>query len=200
MAIQKKVTGEIHESIVFFARICYNDTAVPTNFSRKRGLFLMNKVGSIAKAVVSAIVFILCGLFIFRCCIAADQSRLSDITPNDALNAAYAADPDLTMLTHDTPFEISEDGYMIAYGLVMIPSIEQVQITVRYNESIFDYNSLPADATFTYTLTDSVTGEEIEAVPAEEEAQWMYFYRRLVFDGIALTEENNLTVTIYCNG
>jgi len=104
------------------------------------------------------------------------------------------------MLTHDTPYEISEDGYMTAYGLVMIPAIEQVQITVRYNESIYEYNSLPAGAAFTYTLTDSVTGEEIEAVPAEEDEHWMYSYRRLVFDGIALTEENNLTVKIYCSG
>lgn len=200
MGIQKKVTGEISESIVFFARICYNVTVTSAILPKERGFFRMNKAGTVAKAVVSAVVFLLCGLFIFRCCAEANRSFLSDITPNDALNAAYAANPDLTMITHDMPFEISADGYMTAYALVMIPEIAQVQITVRYNESIYEYNDLPAGADFTYTLTDSVTGQEIEAVPAEEDAYWMYSYRRLVFNGIALTDENNLTVAIYCGG
>ncbi len=157
----------------------------------------MKRAGTIAKIVVSAIVFILCGLFILRCCVAADESILNTLTVNDTLKAAYAADPSLSILTHDTPFEISEDGYMTAYGLVIIPDLSQVQITVRYNDSIFSYNNLPADAPFTYTLTESVTGEVIAAVPAEEAEKWMYNYRRLVFEGVPFTEESNLTVAIW---
>lgn len=158
----------------------------------------MKRAGTIAKIVVSAIVFILCGLFVLRCCVAADESVLDTLTVNEALKTAYAADPSLTMLTHDTPFEISADGYMTAYALVIIPDLAQVQITVRYNDSIFSYNNLPEDAPFTYTLTDSATGEEIAAVPAEQAEKWMYNYRRLVFEGVPFTEESNLTVTIWC--
>ena len=157
----------------------------------------MKRAGTVAKIVVSAIVFILCGLFILRCCVAADESALNALTVTDPLREAYASDPDMEMFTHDTPFEISDDGYMTAYGLVIIPDIGQVQITVRYNDSIFSYNGLPEDAPFTYTLTDSVTGTSVTAVPAEEAEKWMYNYRRLVFEGVPFTEESNLTVAIW---
>ena len=158
----------------------------------------MKRAGTVAKIVVSAIVFILCGLFILRCCVAADESVLDTLTVTDTLREAYAADPNIEMLTHDTPFEISEDGYMTAYALVIIPDAEQVQITVRYNDSIFSYNNLPEDAHFTYTLTDSVTGEEVEGEVLASQNKWMYNYRRLVFDGVPFTSESNLTVTIRC--
>ncbi len=158
----------------------------------------MKNPGRIAKIVIECILFILCGLFIFRCCMASDQSTLKELTVTEPLKAAYAADPQMEMITHKPPFEISEDGYMTAYALVMIPSIEQTQITVRYNDSIFSYNDLPADAALTFTLTDSVTGETISPSVTKSAKKWMYNYRRLVFDGVSLTEKNNLTVTILC--
>ncbi len=160
----------------------------------------MKNAGKIAKYVITFIVFFLCGLFIFRCCISTDQSVLKSLTVTDSLREAYAADPDLTILTHDLPFEISEDGYLVGYSLVMIPSIEQTQITLRYNDSIYSYNELPTDAHFTYSLTDSHTGEENFGEVLASQEKWMYNYRRVVFDGISWTEENNLTVTLYCDG
>ncbi len=157
----------------------------------------MEKASKIAKTVVTAVVFILCGMFILRCCVAADQSVLNDLTPNDVLRAAYAQNPDLEIFTHDTPREISEDGYMAAYALLLIPEAGQVQITVRYNDSIFSYNNLPADTLFSYTLTVSGTGEEIAPTSMEEGEKWMYNYRRLVFDGVEITDDTSLTVNIY---
>ncbi len=160
----------------------------------------MKNAGKIAKYILTFIVFFLCGLFIFRCCIAADQSVLKQLTVTDSLREAYAADPDLEMLTHEMPFEISEDGYLSGYALVMIPSIEQTQITLRYNDSIYSYNELPEDAHFTYRLTDSETGEEVIGEVLASQDKWMYNYRRVVFDGLSWTQENNLTVSLYCDG
>lgn len=158
----------------------------------------MSKAGKIAKYVITFIVFFLCGLFIFRCCIASDQSVLKQLTVTDSLREAYAADPDIDMITHKMPFELSEDGYLMGYSLVMIPEISETQITLRYNDSIFSYNDLPEDATFTYRLTDSVTGEEIVGEVLASQDKWMYNYRRVIFDGISWTEENNLTVSLWC--
>ena len=158
----------------------------------------MKNAGQIAKSVIVFIVLFLNALFIFRCCIASDESTLKSLTVTDTLREAYAADPNVEMITHELPFEISEDGYMTAYALVMIPSIEQTQITVRYNESIYEYNKLPQDAAFTYRLTDSVTGEEVEGEVLASTSKWMYNYRRIVFDGVSWTKENNLTVSIWC--
>ena len=160
----------------------------------------MKNAGKIAKYILTFIVFFLCGLFIFRCCIAADQSVLKQLTVTDSLREAYAADPDLEMLTHEMPFEISEDGYLSGYALVMIPSIEQTQITLRYNDSIYSYNELPEDAYFTYRLTDSETGEEVIGKVLASQDKWMYNYRRVVFDGLSWTQENNLTVSLYSDG
>ncbi len=160
----------------------------------------MKNAGKIAKYVITFIVFFLCGLFIFRCCISTDKSVLKSLTVTDSLREAYAADPNLEMLTHDTPYEISDDGYLSGYALVMIPSIEQTQITLRYNDSIFSYNELPEGAHFTYRLTDSVTGEEVTGEVLASQDKWMYNYRRVVFDGLSWTEENNLTVSLWCDG
>ena len=160
----------------------------------------MKNAGRIAKYVITVIVFFLCGLFIFRCCISTDRSVLKQLTVTDSLREAYAANPDIEMLTHEMPFELSEDGYLMGYALVMIPEIEQTQITLRYNNSIFSYNELPEDAHFTYSLTDSVTGEEVFGEVLASQEKWMYNFRRVVFDGLSWTEENNLTVTLYSDG
>ncbi|MBQ8746853.1 MAG: hypothetical protein IJZ08_03190 [Clostridia bacterium] len=158
----------------------------------------MKNAGKIAKHIITFIVFLLCGLFIFRCCIAGDQSVLKSLTVTDTLREAYAWNPDLEMLTHEMPFELSEDGYLSGYALVMIPSIAETQITLRYNDSIFSYNDLPEDATFTYRLTDSVTGAEVVGEVLASQDKWMYNYRRVIFDGLSWTEENNLTVSLWC--
>lgn len=157
----------------------------------------MEKASKIAKTVVTAIVFILCGMFILRCCVASDQSVLNDLTPNDVLRTAYGENPDLEILTHETPREISEDGYMAAYALLLIPEANQVQVTVRYNDSLFSYNDLPEDTLLSYSLTVSGTGAEIAPTSVEDSEKWMYNYRRLVFDGVVITDETNLTVNIY---
>ena len=160
----------------------------------------MKNAGKIVKYILSFTVFFLCGLFIFRCCIAADQSVLKSLTVTDKLREAYADDPTIDILTHEMPFELSEDGYLSGYSLAMIPAIAETQITLRYNDSIFSYNELPEDAVFTYRLTDSVTGEEVVGEVLASQDKWMYNYRRVVFDGLSWTEENNLTVSLYSDG
>lgn len=157
----------------------------------------MNRAGKIAKTVIAAIVLVLNGLFIFRCCIADDKSILDTLAVTGSLRAVYASDPDTEMLTHEPPYEIAENGYMSAYALVIIPEAEQVQITVRYNDSIYSYNNIPEGSAFAYTLNDSVTGEEISGTIAAAEERWMYNYRRLIFEGVTLNETNNLTVKIW---
>lgn len=157
----------------------------------------MQKAGKIAKSFVYLIVFIICGMFIFRCCVATDKSLLNTLRATDALKEAYAADPHIEMLTHELPFELSEDGYLSGYALVMIPSIEETQVTLRYNDSIFGYNDLPENAAFRYVLTDSVTGEEVEGKVLASTGKWMYNYRRVVFAGLSWTEKNNLTVSVW---
>lgn len=155
----------------------------------------MEKAGRIAKYVVITILFVLIGLFILRCCFAADHSTLSKIYPTDALRAVYARDGKETeLLTHAVVREIAADGYMACYAFVYVPAANEVQVTVRYNDSVFDYNKLPEDTVFTYTLTDTDTELAVPGAVVQEEKRLMYNYRRLVFSGVTLTETNDLVI------
>lgn len=156
--------------------------------------------GKIFKKTVAALVYIFCALMVFRCCFAANHSTLSDIYPTDALRAAYAAQGDsLSLLSHDVASSISSDGYMTCYAFVYCPDASELQVTVRYNASVFTYNSLPEDTRLRYTLFDSGSGTEYDVVIAEEETHWMYTYQRLVVSGVSLTDENDLDIRMYAD-
>ena len=157
----------------------------------------MNKTGRIAKITVIVILYILIGLFIFRCCFAANHSTLSDLYPTDSLIAASSDGQIPDMLTHDVVSEVAPDGNMAAYAFVYIPEIREVQITVRYNDSIFEKESLPVDTAFTFTLTDSDTKTEVTGEIVATESIWMYTYLRIVFRDVAISDTNDLLLQMY---
>ena len=141
--------------------------------------------------------YILIGLFIFRCCFASNRSTLNDLVPTDALSAASADGVIPEMLTHDIVTEISQDGNVACYAFVYIPEIREVQITVRYNSSIYEKESLPTDTVFTFGLTDSDTKEEVPGEILETKTVWMYTYHRLVFRNVSITDTNDLLLQMY---
>ena len=157
----------------------------------------MSKTGRIAKITVISIMYILIGLFIFRCCFASNRSTLNDLVPTDALSAASADGVIPEMLTHDIVTEISQDGNVACYAFVYIPEIREVQITVRYNSSIYEKESLPTDTVFTFGLTDSDTKEEVPGEILETKTVWMYTYHRLVFRNVSITDTNDLLLQMY---
>lgn len=159
----------------------------------------MKLAGRIAKGIVVAFVAIFNIMFIFRCCVAADQSHLDTLIATDALRTAYA-DGDAGIITHDMAAEIAENGYMSCYAFAWSPEAKEVQITVRYNNSVYEYNALPQDAEFSYTLTDSVSGTVYEPTVIQEDSFWMYNHRRLVFSGVKMSEESDLVVKMIYNG
>lgn len=157
----------------------------------------MNKTGRIAKIIVISILYILIGLFIFRCCFASNQSTLNDVLPTDALTAASADEVIPEMLTHDIVTEISQDGNIACYAFVYIPEIREIQVTVRYNDSIYEKQSLPADTAFTFTLTDSDTKAEVTGESLASKKIWMYTYHRLVFRDVNISDTNDLLLQMY---
>ena len=157
----------------------------------------MNKTGRIAKIIVISILYILIGLFIFRCCFASNQSTLNDVLPTDALTAASADGVIPEMLTHDIVTEISQDGKIACYAFVYIPEIREIQLTVRYNDSIYEKESLAADTVFTFGLTDSDTKAEVTGEILATKKVWMYTYHRLVFREVSITDTNDLLLQMY---
>ena len=159
----------------------------------------MKYAGRIAKWIVTAFIAIFNIMFIFRCCVAGNRSILADLVPTDALRAAYT-DGQVELITHDVVREISENGYMSAYAYVWSPEAKEVQITVRYNDSVYEYNALPEEAEFSFTLTDSVSGTVYEPSVTLKDSFWMYNHRRLVFSDVEMAEESNLVLKMYYNG
>lgn len=159
----------------------------------------MKLAGRIAKGLVVFVIFFLNALFILRCCFAADQRTLAALIPTPALRAAYAAaDGEPEILTHKVVREISENGYMSAYSFAWAPQAREVQITVRYNDSVYSYNDLPEETEFRFVLTDSASGAQFTPDVAASEEKLMYNYRRLVFSGVEVSETSDLTLIMYC--
>lgn len=157
----------------------------------------MNKTGRIAKIIVITIMYILIGLFIFRCCFASNQSTLNDLLPTADLTAASADGVIPDMLTHDVVTEIAQDGNMACYAFVYIPEIREIQVTVRYNDSIYEKQSLAADTAFTFTLTNSDTKAEVTGEILATKKVWMYTYHRLVFRDVSISDQNDLLLQMY---
>jgi len=143
---------------------------------------------------ITAVLLLLCGSIILRCCASADRSTMTDIIPNDVLCQAYAADTLTVLTTHDNAAEISADGYFSAYSFVYLPECSQVQFTVRYNESVYEYHNIPVGSEFTYTLGKADDAERVVPTSVTAESKGIYQYRRLVFDNITVDEDD----VLYC--
>ena len=87
-------------------------------------------------------------------------------------------------------------GYLIfcAYGLMYIPEANEVQLTVRYNRSVYEYNNIPEDTPFSFYLSVGASGEKLPLTVGASESKLMYEYRRLVLDGIELSDDT----VLYC--
>lgn len=141
----------------------------------------------------TAVVLFLCAMIVLRCCYSSDRSYMTEIVADDALRQAYAAGELTVLTTHENAGEISSDGYFSAYGFVYFPECRQVQLTVRYNKSIYEYHGLPEDAVFSYTLGYEESGERFSPTSVTTEKKGIYTYSRLVFDGVELAE-----LDLYC--
>ena len=143
---------------------------------------------------VGLIVLVLCGLIVLRCCMSADRSIMTDIIPSEALRNAYTSGALTAVTTEEPAADIADDGYYSVYGLVYFPELHQVQITVRYNRSLFSYVGKPEGTEFSYTLGEKDGSERISPTVVETYEKGIYIYRRLVFDGVDVEEETAL----YC--
>ncbi|MBQ7922277.1 MAG: hypothetical protein IJ325_06840 [Clostridia bacterium] len=148
----------------------------------------------IISTTVTVIVLILCVLIILRCCVSADRSVMTDIVPGDALRQAYDSGALTVITTEDPAAEIAEDGYYSVYGFVYFPEISQVQITIRYNKSLYTYADLPEGTEFSYTLGDENGNDRVSPTSVDSYEKGIYRYRRLVFDNVTVSEDTAL----YC--
>jgi hypothetical protein len=154
---------------------------------RRTGL---GAVWRVIKTVVTVLVFAVSIMFIARSCSYRNTSTLDSIVPNEALVQSGGAEAEY--LTHKLIDNLAPQGYFYAYSMVYAPEAHQLQITVRYNISVYDYTLVEDGHEYAYALKYGDT--EIDGVAAESYESGRYVYRRLVFDGVDITDETSLVM------
>ena len=153
----------------------------------------MRTFGKIVKysAVVVALLFI---IFLgARMAMTANRRILADIHPTANACAAYEADGKEAFLTHKLPSEISEDGYYTAYALSYSPATKEMQITVRYNQSLYEKYLPESDPdNYYYELRDSEGETVAEGKIISEKELYFYEHYRIAFEGVELLEDSEL--------
>lgn len=147
------------------------------------------------KRLTTAIVFIICGMFILRCCMVADKSVFDDFYATESLIAAYA-DGELDVKTVKVEKEIADDGYFSAYAFYFVPETGEVQVAVRWNDSVYEYTSMEEGHEYTFHLLNEATGETFPLTSLDAKKRSIYNYRKLSASAVNLGDTDTLTVVM----
>ena len=188
----------------------------------------MSKAGKIAKitfkTVILAISFFIYAFFIFRLCSTQDAPEsVSSIVWNDTARAAYLADPDAFQILSQEPSTIiTDDGRFWISNVVYLPQANQLQMTIKYNDSTLKYlrealartaNAADSDAAetvsaddialpdepFDYSVLDN-SGVRYNEHSSIADHEQNYNYRRLVFENISIPEHAAYYIDMYYVG
>ena len=145
----------------------------------------------IIKTFIYAVVLVLCALIILRCCASGDRSSYTDLLVTPEMVAAYT-DGELEVLRlEENASEITSDGYFSAYGFRYVPETKQLQVTVRWNVSTWDYLNLPKGTELAFYLCcndNTSTFRTPDVVERYEKS--LYQYRVLQWNDVEIGEDN----------
>ena len=151
------------------------------------------KIGKVVKFIFAALFIVFMAAVILRIFMLKDSRTLSDIYPTDAAKTAYAEDGSSAFLTHKPAEEISSDGYYSAYAMVYAPEEKELQLTVRYNDSLperYMLGSIPEN--YAWELRD-VDGTVIAKGTVLDTAEkYRYNYVRVAFNGVEIDNDDEL--------
>lgn len=150
----------------------------------------------IIKRIATAIVLIIGGMFVLRCCMVADKTVLKNLAPTDAIASLYSADASIDVKTVKVEQEIAEDGYFSAYAFYYIPEASEAQLTVRWNDSVYKYTDMEKGAEFSFYLLNESTGEKYPMETIQSKKRSIYNYRKLVADGVVIGDSDTITVVM----
>lgn len=152
-------------------------------------------MGKIIKNTVMAIMFILCAMFIFRCCLVSDKSVFDDLTVTDSLRSAYSDGESVIYTAHQYD-ELSEDGYFSAYAFYYNPESGEVQFAVRWNDSVYEYTEMDEGHEYAFHLLNEATGEIYPAEAIDSKEKLMYNYRKLTVPGMVIGQTDQITAVM----
>ena len=184
------------------------------------------RVGRILKFLIIAVCLSVVGLLVFRLCIFNSYpDSMEEIYFNDKLAAYYdATDGNIGAKTQSlrSEYDDPDEGNFFCDNLIVIPGINQLQISVRYNTSLmrsikdkYGVGIDPDDEDiFTFKLSVlPLSKNDGTAYPTatttvnpvvDREKMMMYRYYKLVFDDVDFTlpdeDEIWIRLEIFING
>lgn len=149
----------------------------------------MKNVRRVIKYIFIALILIFNIALVVRIWMMNDTSVLSGLLINEKIKSSYASDPSGFSVEKYTVVEkLAQNGEFSAYALVYIPSINQLQVTVRINDSILEGYSLSSTEVISFAISDSAENFTNFQTARLSEKRFMYNYIKLVFDDITLPE------------
>lgn len=152
-------------------------------------------MGKIIGRIATVIILVLCGMIIWRCCMVSDKSKFSDPSATEALRSAYS-DGESQIYTVKVAAELADDGYFCAYGFYYNPESEEVQVAVRWNDSVYNYTDMDEGHEYSFYLLNETTEEKYPTTVIESDKASMYNYRRLCAGGVKLETDEKLTIVM----
>lgn len=172
----------------------------------------------VVKWSISLLLFLICGILIWRMCSSGDPEKVKYLMGNEALYEAYEKHGDDLVLQYQNQDTITtaerNRGYFSVTQYVFIPEAKQVQLVFRYNNSTIkhlaeDYGlaAVPdkSEELFDVTLvtttdltsdnrddnanTDALEMKRYTPSAATRAETSLYTYYRFVFDNIEITPD-----------
>ena len=155
-------------------------------------------MGKVIKRIFGVLLALFFVFVVVRIIIFDASSVLSEITPTENAKAAYATGG--RILTHGMIQKLSDDGYTRAYSFVCIdtedPDKFEIQVTVKYNMSIYDKSGTPKGSGFGFKLYNTEFKKEYFPTYTETEEKGAYGYCRVVFDGVTVSGNGDLEIVM----
>lgn len=166
-----------------------------------------NPVATLLKALVIFLCVLVVGVIIFRVILFSYYpTAMKTLYFNDTLTEFYNANGgeiDAKTQTMRAPYDDPDFASFMADNLIVIKGAGQLQLSVRYNSSIFDTIEQKygvrldenAQDLFTFTLERVPFDENAEAYTigqldyVDTDSKLMYTYYKLVFDGVEFLED-----------
>ncbi len=125
-----------------------------------------------------------------------DNDHLSYLFATDNAKAAYSEN-ESAFSYHNPADNLSNDGYYSANGFIYNADKNELQITARYNDSLYTYLDTADKTVFTYTVYDVATKTEYEAKKLEFGEKYMYNYEKLVIEDIEINDKTELYLVLH---
>ncbi|MBQ4150970.1 MAG: hypothetical protein IJC81_04135 [Clostridia bacterium] len=123
------------------------------------------------------------------------------IIPTDTLKESYKANI-LSGITWESTTSIDEDGYFSVFQPIYFEKEKTLILTIRYNDSLLEKLKHSGDGE-TLALFPALHSEDTQNVLPFAytycHAYGLYSYRRYVFEGITLSDYEDLYLNVYSN-